>query len=236
MKTIIIIPTLNERKNIISLIKKIIKINNKFDLLFVDDNSKDGTRDEIISINKKNKKIKFIFRKKKYGVGSAHKEGLTYAYKNKYNIAITMDGDGTHNPKYIPQLIKNLKNYPIIITNRFLSVNSLRDWPLYRKFLTMIRYYLINFMLNISYDTSGAYRCYDLKKVKIKDILLAKDNGYSFFWESTYILHIKNYKINEIPVDLPFRKLGSSKMQFKDIFSALFYLFVYSIKKSLLHI
>ena len=236
MKTIIIIPTLNERKNIISLIKKIIKINNKFDLLFVDDNSKDGTRDEIISINKKNKKIKFIFRKKKYGDGSAHKEGLTYAYKNKYNIAITMDGDGTHNPKYIPQLIKNLKNYPIIITNRFLSVNSLRDWPLYRKFLTMIRYYLINFMLNISYDTSGAYRCYDLKKVKIKDILLAKDNGYSFFWESTYILHIKNYKINEIPVDLPFRKLGSSKMQFKDIFSALFYLFVYSIKKRLLHI
>lgn len=236
MKTIIIIPTLNERKNIISLIKKIIKINNKFDLLFVDDNSKDGTRDEIISINKKNKKIKFIFRKKKYGVGSAHKEGLTYAYKNKYNIAITMDGDGTHNPKYIPQLIKNLKNYPIIITNRFLSVNSLRDWPLYRKFLTTIRYYLINFMLNISYDTSGAYRCYDLKKVKIKDILLAKDNGYSFFWESTYILHIKNYKINEIPVDLPFRKLGSSKMQFKDIFSALFYLFVYSIKKRLLHI
>tara|TARA_B110000438_G_scaffold228485_1_gene223063 strand:- start:233 stop:508 length:276 start_codon:yes stop_codon:yes gene_type:complete len=91
-------------------------------------------------------------------------------------------------------------------------------------------------MLNISYDTSGAYRCYDLKKVKIKDILLAKDNGYSFFWESTYILHIKNYKINEIPVDLPFRKLGSSKMQFKDIFSALFYLFVYSIKKRLLHI
>ena len=61
MKTIIIIPTLNERKNIISLIKKIIKINNKFDLLFVDDNSKDGTRDEIISINKKNKKIKFYF-------------------------------------------------------------------------------------------------------------------------------------------------------------------------------
>ena len=187
-------------------------------------------------LTKKIKKLNFIFRKKKYGVGSAHKEGLTYAYKNKYNIAITMDGDGTHNPKYIPQLIKNLKNYPIIITNRFLSVNSLRDWPLYRKFLTMIRYYLINFMLNISYDTSGAYRCYDLKKVKIKDILLAKDNGYSFFWESTYILHIKNYKINEIPVDLPFRKLGSSKMQFKDIFSALFYLFVYSIKKRLLHI
>jgi len=86
-------------------------------------------------------------------------------------------------------------------------------------------------MLNISYDTSGAFRCYDLKKVKIKDILLAKDNGYSFFWESTYILHRKKYKILEIPGDLPFRKLGDSKMRINDIVSALFYLFIYSIKR-----
>lgn len=231
MKTIIIIPTLNEKKNIKSLVKKIIKINNKFDLLFVDDNSTDGTRTDIIKFNKKNKKIKFIFRKKKYGVGSAHKEALLYAYKQKYNIAITMDADGTHDPKYIPKLIENLKNHPIVITNRFLSNNSLQDWPFNRRVLTTFRYYLINFMLNISYDTSGAFRCYDLKKVKIKDILLAKDNGYSFFWESTYILHGKKYKIHEIPGDLPFRKLGDSKMKISDIISALFYLLIYSIKR-----
>ncbi len=231
MKTIIIIPTLNEKKNIKSLVKKIIKINNKFDLLFVDDNSTDGTRTDIIKFNKKNKKIKFIFRKKKYGVGSAHKEALSYAYKQKYNIAITMDADGTHDPKYIPKLIENLKNHPIVITNRFLSNNSLQDWPFNRRVLTTFRYYLINFMLNISYDTSGAFRCYDLKKVKIKDILLAKDNGYSFFWESTYILHRKKYKIHEIPGDLPFRKLGDSKMKISDIISALFYLLIYSIKR-----
>ena len=231
MKTIIIIPTLNEKKNIKSLVKKIIKINNKFDLLFVDDNSTDGTRTDIIKFNKKNKKIKFIFRKKKYGVGSAHKEALLYAYKQKYNIAITMDADGTHDPKYIPKLIENLENHPIVITNRFLSNNSLQDWPFNRRVLTTFRYYLINFMLNISYDTSGAFRCYDLKKVKIKDILLAKDNGYSFFWESTYILHRKKYKIREIPGDLPFRKLGNSKMKISDIIGALFYLFIYSIKR-----
>ena len=86
-------------------------------------------------------------------------------------------------------------------------------------------------MLNISYDTSGAYRCYDLKKVKKKDILLAKDNGYSFFWESTYILHKKNYKINDIPVNLPSRKLGSSKMRMTDIVGAFTYLIIYSIKR-----
>lgn len=231
MKTIIVIPTLNEKKNISLLISKILRINDKFDLLFVDDNSKDGTRDEIIKNNKKNKKIKFIFRNKKYGVGSAHKEGLSYAYKKMYKMAITMDSDGTHEPKYIASLIKNLKGYSLVITNRFKLKNSLQDWPSFRKTLTTARYYLINFMLNISYDTSGAYRCYDLTKIKKKDILLAKSNSYSFFWESTYILHKKNYKIKEIPVNLPSRKLGSSKMKMKDILGALFYLFFYSIKR-----
>ena len=231
MKTIIIIPTLNEKKNINLLVSKIVRIDNKFDLLFIDDNSDDGTREEILKIQKKNKKIKYIFRNRKYGVGSAHKEGLSYAYKKKYAIAITMDSDGTHEPKYIPSLIKNLKNHSIVITNRFTSGNSLKDWPLHRRILTTVRYSLINLMLNISYDTSGAYRCYDLKKVKKKDIFLAKDNGYSFFWESTYILHKKNYKINDIPVNLPSRKLGSSKMRMTDIVGAFTYLIIYSIKR-----
>ena len=230
-KIIIIIPTLNEKKNINPLISKIVKVNNKFDMLFIDDNSNDGTRDEIIKNNKKNKKIKFIFRNKKYGVGSAHKEGLSYAYKKKYKIAITMDSDGTHEPKYLPVLIKSLNNCSLVITNRFRFKNSLKDWPLFRILLTTTRYYLINLMLNISYDTSGAYRCYDLKKIKKKDILLAKDNGYSFFWESTFILHKKKYKIHDIPVNLPSRRLGSSKMKMKDILGALFYLFFYSIKR-----
>jgi len=231
MKTIIIIPTLNEKKNIDSLISKIVAIDKKFDLLFVDDNSNDGTREKIIKNQKKNKKIKFIFRNKKYGVGSAHKDGLSYAYKKRYSVAITMDADGTHEPRYIPILMKKLENHSITITNRFASSNSLQDWPWYRKLLTTLRYYLINLMLNISYDTSGAYRCYDLKKIKKKDILLAKDDGYSFFWESTYILHKKKYKINDIPVNLPSRKLGNSKMRMKDITSALFYLIIYSFKR-----
>ena len=231
MKTIIIIPTLNEKKNITLLIKKLIRVSNKFDILIIDDNSTDGTRSDIISFNKKNKKINFIFRKKKYGVGSAHKEGLAYAYKKKYSIALTMDADGTHNPKYITPLMKNLKGHSITMTNRFLSKNSLKDWPFHRKFLTTVRYYLINFMLNISYDTSGGFRCYDLKKVKKKDIMLAKDDSYSFFWESTYILHKKKYKIYEIPGDLPFRKLGDSKMRIRDILSALLYLSSYSFKR-----
>ena len=61
--------------------------------------------------------------------------------------------------------------------------------------------------------------------------MLAKNESYSFFWESTFILHNKKYKITDIPVNLPPRKLGSSKMKIKDIISALIYLFFCSLKR-----
>jgi hypothetical protein len=81
-------------------------------------------------------------------------------------------------------------------------------------------------VLKVPFDSSGAFRCYNTKKIKLKDILSAKDDGYSFFWESMFILYKKKYSILEIPIHLPYRTLGASKMEFRDIFKALFYLLV----------
>lgn len=227
---LLIIPTLNERKNVTLLFKKIKKIDSKINILFVDDNSTDGTREEILHLKKKNKSIFYIFRPKKLGIGSAHKDGLKFAYKKKYKIILTMDADGTHNPKYIKKLLKYSLNYDLISTNRFEQKNSLIEWPIQRRFLTRVRYYLINILLNISYDSSGAYRCYNTKNIKLNDILIAKNDGYSFFWESLYLLNKKKYSIKEIPIHLPYRKVGSSKMTIKDIVGSLLYLFKYSLK------
>ena len=227
---LLIIPTLNERKNITTLFKKIRKIDQKIDILFVDDNSTDGTREEILYLKKRNKSIYFIFRPRKLGIGSAHKDGLKFAYKKKYKMILTMDADGTHNPKYIKNLIKYSSKYDLISTNRFKNKNSLIEWPVHRRFLTKIRFYLINILLNINYDSSGAYRCYNAKNIKLNDVLGAKNDGYSFFWESIYLLNKKKYSIKEIPIYLPYRKVGSSKMTMRDIVGSLFYLFKYSIK------
>ena len=128
-------------------------------------------------------------------------------------------------------MLNKITNYDLIITNRFIGKNSLSNWPLYRKLLTYLRFILVSFLLNIPFDTSGAYRCYKRKNVKLNDILSAKDNGYSFFWESGYIFYKKKYKIKEIPIKLPYRSIGSSKMKFKDIFFAFCYLIIYSFKK-----
>ena len=234
-KTIIIIPVYNEQGNIKPLIKNIFRYFKKNKtLLFIDDNSKDKTKSEIIECQKKYKKIYLERRKSKLGIGSAHKFGFRWAYKRNYKIIITIDCDGTHHPKYINQMVNILikEKFNIINTNRFLKKNSLKNWSIWRKTLTTLRYLIINKLLNINYDSSGAFRCYNSDKVKLKDLLKAKNNSYSFFWESIFILNKKNYKIFEIPIHLPARLAGVSKMQFKDIFSALFYLLVFFFRKN----
>ena len=233
-KILIIVPVYNEEGNIKPLINNIFKYFTKDKtVLFIDDNSIDKTRLEIKKCQKKNKKIYLIKRKSKLGIGSAHKFGLIWGYKRNYKIIITMDCDGTHHPKYINRMTNILikKKYDIVSTNRFLKKHSLKDWKLWRRLLTTLRFLVINQILNINYDSSGAFRCYNTNKVKLKDLLRAKNNSYSFFWESTYILNKKKYKIFEIPINLPARLAGVSKMHLKDIFFALLYLFVFYFKK-----
>ena len=231
MKTLIIVPTLNEQKNIPVLYKKLNKTNINFDLLFVDDHSIDGSQEIIKKLAKKNKKVKYIFRPKKMGVGSAHKDAFKWAYKKKYQILISIDADGTHDPKFIKLFINKLKSHDIVISNRFMKPNLLQDWPLVRIWLTFVRHLAIRILLSIPYDSSGAFRCINCKKVSLSDLILAKDNGYSYFWESIFILHQKKYKIIQLPVPLPFRQVGKSKISFKDIFFAIYYLFLVFLKK-----
>lgn len=219
-KYLIIIPTFNEKNNIKFIIKKIFKnIKFKHDVLFVDDNSNDGTQEIIRKIKSKN--ILLIVREKKLGIGSAHKFGIEYGYKNNYQYIITMDCDGTHDPIYIKAMLKLLKTNDLIITNRFKGKNSLAEWSIYRKLITKLRHFVVTTIFNTDLDSSGAFRCYNSKKIKINDILSARNNGYSFFTESTIILS-KKYKIDQIPILLPKRYAGSSKMNFADILLGFF--------------
>ena len=210
---------------------KILNYCKNYKILFIDDNSKDGSKKEIINLRKKDKNVDYIFRKKKLGIGSAHKLGISKGVQNKFRYVLTMDCDGTHNPKYISQMIKKLKNNEIVLTNRFKNKNSIKGWEFKRLLITKIRFYLVRALLGSKLDSSGGYRLYDFNKVRLKDILAAENTGYSFFIESTFILERKKYKIAEIPIILPKRVIGSSKMRFKDIVTGIFGLLSYFLKR-----
>ena len=228
-KILIIIPTLNEKGNISVILKKIKRYNSKVSILFVDDNSYDGTLIEIKSYQKKNKRIYLLLRKKKRGVGSAHKDGLKWGYKKNFDYICTLDCDGTHDPKDISKMLKLIKKCDLVNTNRFLNKNALANWKLDRIVLTKLRYFLVKIFLKTNLDSSGGFRLYDRSKINLKDILSAKDNHYNFFWESLFLLE-KKYTIKEIPIILPKRSLGKSKMKIKDVLYGFFYLIKVFIK------
>ena len=230
---IIIVPTFNEKKNIKSLFNRLTATKIRFDILFVDDNSIDGSQEEIKKLIKENQNVNCIFRPNRMGIGSAHKDGFIWSYKKNYKTIITMDADGTHDPQYLQYLIDEIKNFDIVVTNRFLEKNSLENWPLFRIFLTTLRHLTISLLLSIPYDSSGAFRCINCKKVILSDLILAKNDSYSYFWESIFILHRKKYLIGQIPISLPFRIYGSSKMRIRDIYFSIYYLMIVFLKRIL---
>ena len=210
------IPTYNEKNNVEILLSKIKKLKTKCDILFIDDNSPDGTGKLLGELASK-KEIFVIHRKFKLGIGSAHLRAFEWAYSKKYDFLITLDGDLTHTPDDIKKFILKIKNFDIIVGSRFLMKNSLSGWSFHRKLLTYLGHYVTNIFLNLTFDSTCGFRIYNLNNID-KDLLsIIQSKGYSFFIESLFIFNVNNYKISEIPIILPKRTYGNSKMKFSDI-------------------
>jgi dolichol-phosphate mannosyltransferase len=218
---VIAIPILNERKNICSLLRKIFSVNKYFSILYIDDSSEDGSQKLIKKLQYTKKNIFLISRSKRLGIGSAHKEAIDWSCNNNYDFLITIDGDFTHNPIYIKDILKALNVYDVVNTSRFLKDNSLRKWSLVRVIITKIRYYLVKFLLKSKLDSSSGFRGYSLKKIKKEHLFLSLNDSYFFLIESLIFLERLNYKIFEIHNNLNPRKAGVSKMNIKHFFNAI---------------
>jgi dolichol-phosphate mannosyltransferase len=220
---LIFVPTYNEKDNVKLLVDELVKLYPGIDILFIDDNSPDGTGDVLDGLAKKNKNLKIVHRAGKNGIGSAHQSGIKYAYDHKYKILITMDADFSHPPEYIADLL-NYSDHSVVVGSRYLKKKSLSGWNILRKILTMAGHFATNFFLRMPYDATGAFRLYRLDIIPHEAFLLVSSFGYSFFFESLFILNINKFKIKEIPIHLPARTYGHSKMKLKDAFQSLLFL------------
>jgi dolichol-phosphate mannosyltransferase len=214
-KILVFIPTYNERDNVMMLYERISNLHIALDILFVDDNSPDGTGDVLDQLNKPN--VYVIHRPGKLGIGSAHKDGIAWAYSHGYSRLITMDSDFLHRPEDIPALIEQSEKSDIVVASRFIRKDSLKEWSLWRKFLTTSGHAVTKRLLNIPYDITGAFRLYKIDKIPQELFLNITSNGYSFFPESLNLMNINGFSISEIPVFLPKRTYGNSKLKFRDM-------------------
>lgn len=218
---LIFIPTYNEVDNVISIVNLIHEQNLLADILFVDDNSPDGTGAILDKLAAEYANIHVIHRAGKSGIGSAHKFGIKWAYDRGYSSLVTMDCDLTHSPKYIPLFIENSHNADVVVGSRYMLADSLKTWNIKRRFLTHLGYFLTRTFLGLTQDATGAFRLYRLDKIPRDFLNLVQSNSYSFFFESLFILNHNHLKIFEVPIDLPARTYGHSKMHVNDIVNSL---------------
>jgi dolichol-phosphate mannosyltransferase len=216
-KLLIFIPTYNERDNVRPMCEAILAHKLDADLLFLDDNSPDGTGQVLDELAAQYPRLRVIHRAGKAGIGSAHQEGIALAYREGYDQLLTLDCDFTHDPSLIPEFLKRGEMSAVVVGSRFLKENSLSDWNWLRKGLTNTGHFLMEALLGVSQDATGAYRLYDLKVIPHELFGLVKSKGYAFFFESMFILHTNGFSIAEIPMNLGARAAGASKMTMTEV-------------------
>jgi len=225
MKISIVIPTKNEHGNIDRLIKRINTVvkeyNIESEILVIDDNSKDGTQEDILTLMKVQNNLRLIQRSnyrnwfpkypKKWnylGIGSAHKIGYNLA---EGDLIISVDGDLSHPPEKIPILIDKIKNgYDISVGSRYVKGGG-SDKNLINRFVSRMGSTYLAFMCGVKIrDFSTGMRA--IKKEvweKIKSHEYTNDNN--FLIESLYFAHKNDARIIEIPIFFKEREIGESK-------------------------
>jgi dolichol-phosphate mannosyltransferase len=210
---LIIIPTYNERENIAKLLEQILYLPILVDILIVDDNSPDGTGDIVNILQKNNTRVKLLKRTGKLGLGTAYIEGFRVALTQNYQFIITMDADFSHDPKYLPQLVDELKNFDLIIGSRYIKNGGVKNWPLKRRLLSRLGNLYAKTILHtpINDNTAGfmAIRTNFLQKINLDEI---NGKGYAFLMELKYAQFNNGAKIKELPIIFVERVLGKSKI------------------------
>jgi dolichol-phosphate mannosyltransferase len=219
---LIFVPTYNEAENLEALYRRIEALGLDTDILFLDDNSPDGTGQIIDRLVAENPRVHAIHRSGKLGIGSAHRDGIRWAHQHGYEILVSLDCDFTHSPELIPEFLKFSSEYDVVIGSRYLSKNSLPGWSVLRKFLTGLGHFLTTKLLGMPHDATGAFRVYRLDRIPDAVFDAVYSRSYSFFFESLYVLWLNDYRIKEISIALPARTYGHSKMAWRDaMYSAL---------------
>ena len=221
MKKIVITPTYNEGKNILTLINRIKDNVEDIDILVIDDNSPDGTSDIVAKFAESRNDIFLITRGGKLGLGTAYIEGFKWAIQNNYDIVIQMDADLSHDPKDLPRMLQAIKDYDLVIGSRYIDGVNVINWPMSRLLLSYFANIYSRIVTGLPiYDSTGGFKCYSINVLKNMPYKFIKSEGYSFQIETTFYSWINKYNIKEIPIIFTDRTIGESKMNKKIIYEA----------------
>ena len=219
-KILVFTATYNEAENVESLVTDVFEYLPESDVLVVDDASPDGTGRILNELSLNQKRLRVIHRPKKLGLGTAHKLAMKYAISNEYDVLVTMDADYSHHPKYLPTLVKLMRQNDFVIGSRYINGGGL-SYGFLRRTLSTTANILARNVLKIPLkECTTSFRGFKVSLLKKMKLDLIQSEGYSFFVESIFYLIQQTKKINEFPIYFYDRKSGSSKISKTEIFNS----------------
>ncbi|MFM7643328.1 MAG: polyprenol monophosphomannose synthase [Sphingomonadales bacterium] len=222
-RTLIIIPTYNERENISKMVNSILGLQQGYHLLFIDDNSPDGSADLIETLMEKHPEVFLEKRPGKLGLGTAYIHGFKWALNRDYAFIIEMDCDFSHNPNDLPRLVAACEaGVDCAIGSRYVRGGKVRNWPAKRILMSYFAsvYVRLILLINIK-DTTAGFKCYRNIVLSTIPLDIIPFKGYAFQICMKYAAIKLGFKVKEIPITFVDRIAGDSKMStgiFKEAF------------------
>jgi dolichol-phosphate mannosyltransferase len=225
-RILVSIATYNERENLPDLIRSIHEHLPAADVLVIDDNSPDGTGRLADELAAADPRIRVLHRPGKLGLGTAILAAMHAAIEQGYDFLVNLDADFSHHPRYLPALVDGMKRYDVMIGSRYVPGGGVANWPLTRRLMSRAVNAVARLLLRIpARDTSGAYRCYRVAKLRTVPLDRIWSRGYSFQEEVLYRCRKAGCRLGETPILFEDRRAGRSKVNWKEAVRSLGVLF-----------
>ena len=211
MKTLVVIPTYDERDNVAAMAEALFAVDSSLEILFVDDNSPDGTGDVIEGLIKNDSRIHCLHREKKEGLAKAYLAGFKRAIELGADRIVQMDCDFSHDPKDVPRLVA--EDADLVIGSRYVKGGATPGWPFKRRLISRMGGIFIRTVTGMPLkDPTGGFKCWKVSALKAMEYDTIESAGYSFQLEMNHRAWKTGLKISEIPIIFTDRMKGYSKI------------------------
>ncbi|MBC7589881.1 MAG: polyprenol monophosphomannose synthase [Salinibacterium sp.] len=230
-RTVVVLPTYNEKDNLFDTIKRITASAPHVDILVVDDNSPDGTGQLADHLAVANPRVHVLHRRKKAGLGAAYLDGFRWAIHAGYDVIVECDADGSHHPEELNRLLDTLDRHDVAIGSRWVLGGSVVDWPRSRELLSRGGSGYARTLLRLRQrDVTGGYRAFRTSALITIGLDNVTSQGYCFQIEMLWRATRAGLRISEIPITFTERRWGVSKMRGMIVLEAMARVTVWGIR------